>query len=103
MVRIPRCECPHMQKLFTIIGKKWALFILHSVQEGAHTFTDIRKEIGDANTKILTDRLAELVENKFLRKTDDGKYELTNIGNELTSRLMEVAHWWGDLQCKDEK
>ena len=77
-----------MQKLFTIIGKKWALFILHSVQEGA---------------KILTDRLAELVENKLLRKTDDGKYELTNIGNELTSRLMEVAHWWGDLQCKDEK
>ena len=90
MVRIPRCECPHMQKLFTIIGKKWALFILHSVQEGAHT-------------KILTDRLAELVENKLLRKTDDGKYELTNIGNELASRLMEVAHWWGDLQCKDEK
>ena len=60
-----------MQKLFTIIGKKWALFILHSVQEGAHTFTDIRKEIGDANTKILTDRLAELVENKLLRKTEN--------------------------------
>lgn len=89
-----------MQKLFTIIGKKWALFILHSVQEGAHTFTDIRKEIGDANTKILTDRLAELVENALLLKTEDGKYKLTQVGDELTSQLMKVAHWWGDLQCQ---
>lgn len=89
-----------MQKLFTIIGKKWALFILHSVQEGAHTFTDIRKEIGDANTKILTDRLAELLENALLLKTEDGKYKLSQVGDELTSRLMEVAHWWGDLQCQ---
>ena len=92
-----------MQKLFTIIGKKWALFILHSVQEGAHTFTDIRKEIGDANTKILTDRLAELLENALLLKTEDGKYKLSQVGDELTSRLMEVAHWWGDLQCQDKK
>ena len=92
-----------MQKLFTIIGKKWALFILHSVQEGAHTFTDIRKEIGDANTKILTDRLAELLENALLLKTEDGKYKLSQVGDELTSRLMEVAHWWGDLQCQNEK
>lgn len=62
MVRNPQCECPHIQSLFTLIGKKWALFILNAVFEGAETFTEIRKNIGDANTKILTDRLYELVD-----------------------------------------
>lgn len=79
MVRNPQCECPHIQTLFTLIGKKWALFILHAVQEGAHTFTEIRTKIGDANTKILTDRLVELVQYELLEKTDGGKYILTPL------------------------
>lgn len=99
MVRNPQCECPHIQLLFTLIGKKWALFILNAVQEGAHSFTEIRKNIGDANTKILTDRLAELVEYELLKKDESGKYHLTPLGNELTTRLMDVAHWWGDIMC----
>lgn len=99
MVKNPQCECPHIQTLFTIIGKKWALFILNAVAEGAHTFTEIRKNIGDANTKILTDRLVELVENEFLVKTETGKYELTPNGAELTQKLMDVANWWGEYKC----
>lgn len=99
MVRNPQCECPHIQTLFTLIGKKWALFILNAVQEGSHSFTEIRKNIGDANTKILTDRLAELIEYELLSKTENGKYELTPLGNDLTTRLMDVAHWWGSIMC----
>lgn len=99
MVRNPQCECPHIQTLFTLIGKKWALFILHAVQEWNHSFTEIRTAIGDANTKILTDRLSELVDYSLLIKNDLGKYALTPLGNELTTRLMDTAHWWGALQC----
>lgn len=102
MVRNPQCECPHIQQLFTIIGKKWALFILNAVQEGAHSYTEIRKNIGDANTKILTDRLAELLEHELLVKDDFGKYALTPLGDELTTRLMGVAHWWGAIKCPIE-
>lgn len=70
MVRTPQCHCPHMQKFFSVIGKKWALFILQSINHGSHSFTEIRKDIGDANTKILTDRLNELVECEIITKNE---------------------------------
>lgn len=77
MVKCPQCKCPHTQALFTLIGKKWTLFIMHSVQEGATTFTEIKRDIGDVNTKILADRLAALVECGILYKNESGKYFLT--------------------------
>lgn len=61
MVKTPSCNCPHATRLFNLIGKKWVIFIMQAVDEGHHTFTKIRENIGDANTKILTDRLGELV------------------------------------------
>ena len=61
MVRSPQCSCPHSQSLFSLLGKKWVIFIIQSVAQGASTFSAIRQDIGEANTKILTDRLAELV------------------------------------------
>ncbi len=68
MVKKPQCACPNATSLFSIIGKKWSLFIMHVIYTGAHTFTEIRREIGEANTKILTDRLHELVEVGILEK-----------------------------------
>ena len=79
MVRHPQCSCPHAQNLFMLLGKKWVIFILQAAREGASTFTDIRKNIGEANTKILTDRLAELVCAKILDKSDSGNYTLTKL------------------------
>jgi DNA-binding HxlR family transcriptional regulator len=69
MVRSPRCNCPHATELFMLLGKRWSIFIMRSIDEGAYTFTDIRKNIGDANTKILTDRLAELVSVGIIEKS----------------------------------
>ena len=69
MIRSPKCNCPHVTSLFTLLGKKWVIFILQAVDEGADTFTEIRKNIGDANTKILTDRLRDLVEVGILQKS----------------------------------
>ena len=76
------------------------IFILQAVDEGASTFTEIRKNIGEANTKILTDRLAELVSLKILDKSDSGNYILTKLGKELSARLIDLAHWWGEKNQK---
>lgn len=70
MIRSPKCNCPHVTSLFTLLGKKWVIFILQAVDEGSDTFTKIRQNIGDANTKILTDRLRDLVETGILRKSE---------------------------------
>jgi DNA-binding HxlR family transcriptional regulator len=96
MVRIPQCTCPKAQALFTLLGKKWIIFIMQAVDEGACTFTEIGKSVGWANTKILTDRLHELVEIGILKKnTENGKYCLSPLGKELSHRLIDLSHWWG--------
>jgi DNA-binding HxlR family transcriptional regulator len=94
MVRHPQCRCPHAQNLFTLLGKKWVIFILQAVDEGSETFTDIRRSIGEANTKILSDRLGELVVAGILSKTSEGNYHLTNRGKTLSDALIDLAHWW---------
>lgn len=97
MVRHPTCACPHAQELFTLLGKKWVIFILQAVDNGAQTFTEIRTQIGEANTKILTDRLAELTGYHILDKnTDTGTYTLSPRGKDLSKKLIELAYWWAE-------
>jgi len=76
------------------LGKKWVIFILQAIDEGSSTFTEIRKNIGEANTKILTDRLAELVQSGIIEKRESGDYLLSNLGKELSEKLIDLAHWW---------
>lgn len=104
MVRTPQCTCPKAQTLFTLLGKKWIIFILQAIDNGACTFTEIGKEVGGANTKILTDRLAELVESGIiLKNTEGGKYCLSPLGKELSHKLIELSHWWGEAIEKQKK
>ena len=76
------------------------IFIMQAIDEGSHTFTEIRKNIGEANTKILTDRLFELVSSGIVDKRESGDYHLSKTGKELSEKLIDVAHWWGKKKEK---
>lgn len=78
MVKKPRCTCQNATSLFSIIEKKWVLFILYVLDKKASSFTEIRKSIGEANTKILTDRLRELAAYGLVVKNADGIYQLSD-------------------------
>ncbi len=96
MVRSPQCSCPHAQSLFALLGKKWVLFILQAVDHGANTFSVIRQDTWEPNTKILTDRLSELVTAGILLKnTPDSRYSLSPLGQDLSKQLIRLADWWG--------
>lgn len=97
MVRTPQCACPKAQALFTLLGKKWVIFIMQAIDNGACAFTEIGRDVGGANTKILTDRLSELVQAGIINKnTENGKYCLSDLGKELSHRLIDLSHWWGE-------
>ena len=95
MVKSPSCSCPNMTKLFTLLGKKWSIFIMYAVGNGHHTFTSIREHTGSPNTKILTDRLAELVEEGVLDKSENTQYRLSATGKELEKKIKKLGEWWG--------
>lgn len=90
MVKSPKCNCPHTESLFTLLGKKWVMFILQAIDHGAYSFTEIRRAIGECNTKILTDRLTELVQKDILEKRENGEYQLTKKGKTLTEKLIDL-------------
>jgi DNA-binding HxlR family transcriptional regulator len=104
MIRVPHCSCPKAQALFILLGKKWTIFIMQAVDAGADTFTQIREDIGGANTKIVTDRLAELVESGILLKDKKtGHYTLSSLGKELSNKLIELSHWWGTASAEKKE
>jgi DNA-binding HxlR family transcriptional regulator len=87
-----------MTRLFTLLGKKWSIFIMYAIGNGCHTFTTIRRHIGDANTKILTDRLAELVAEGVITKDEHGDYTLSPKGQELEKKIKKLGEWWGTCE-----
>ena len=102
MVKTPQCSCPRAQSLFTLLGRKWVIFILQSIDEGHHSFKTIGEAIGDANTKILTDRLEELTESGIIERRVGGdtpgaiRYYLSPLGKKLSEKLIDLSRWWGE-------
>ena len=102
MSKVPQCTCPKAQKLFSLLGKKWIIFIMQAVNDGNHSFKTIGEAVGDANTKILTDRLEELtlmaiLERRIGAETPGAvRYYLTPLGEELSRKLMKLSYWWGE-------
>jgi DNA-binding HxlR family transcriptional regulator len=84
-----------MTNLFTLLGKKWSIFIIHAVESGNHTFTGIRSHTGNPNTKILTDRLSELVDERILEKSE-ASYQLSPLGKKLAKKISELGIWWSE-------
>ena len=96
MVRSPSCTCPNKTRLYSLLGKKWNIFILEAISRGHDSFTEIRRDIGEANTKILTDRLTELIESEVIEKSETaGTYALTPLGAELAKKIRKLGEWWG--------
>ena len=95
MVKSPQCHCPNMTSLFTLLGKKWSIFIIHAIESGNHTFTSIRRHTGSPNTKILTDRLAELIDEHILEKSE-ASYHLSPLGKKLAKKISELGIWWSE-------
>ncbi len=98
MVKNPACQCPNAQSLFGLLGKKWVMFILGAIDHGAHSFTEIRRDIGEANTRILSERLQELIIAGVIEKNPNGHYTLTTSGSLLIKKLLEIADWWGGVR-----
>lgn len=60
-------DCP-IYKLFTLVSKKWNIFILTLIGEWHDTFTSLKAALNELNSSILTQRLDELVKEWLVDK-----------------------------------
>lgn len=90
--------CPTVE-LISLISKKWTLFIIHTMHEGACCYSEIERKLSDINPGILSTRLKELADAGFIEKEIISKqptkiqYVLTQKGASFAQEFKHIISW----------
>ncbi|ATX80964.1 transcriptional regulator, HxlR family [Mariprofundus ferrinatatus] len=90
-------SCP-IGRLSDIIGDRWTILILRDLFNGVRRFDALQKSLG-ISKKILSQRLARLVESELLIRTPyqerplRHEYRLTIKGRDLFPVLVSMQRW----------
>ena len=88
--------CPKYEKLATFLGKRWTGLILRVLLEGEFRFSEILDSVHGLSSRLLTERLKEMVEagivlrevrNEYPIKVE---YTLTQKGRSLAPVIKEM-------------
>ncbi|WP_320780031.1 helix-turn-helix domain-containing protein [Streptomyces sp. CRN 30] len=88
-----------VERVFTLLGKRWNGVILASLMSGPGRFAELRRAIGGISERMLSDRLAELGKAGLVtREVDEGPplrvcYRLTSAGEALRPALEALGSW----------
>ncbi|MGX5844614.1 winged helix-turn-helix transcriptional regulator [Mesorhizobium sp. ArgA1] len=88
--------CP-VEFALDALGGKWKTVIIARIKQGPLRYSELRRLIPSLSEKMLTQRLADLVEIGFvvLETSPDGKarYALTKRGHDLAGALQALYDW----------
>jgi len=91
----PQCT---ISRSAALLGERWTLLLLRQVFLGTRRFEDFQSQM-DISRSVLTERLAELVDEGVLRRVayKDARtryeYRLTEKGHALYPVLMALRDW----------
>lgn len=94
----PTCK---VARLFSFISKKWILLILKALNDGIDTFSWVKKDLWDVNSKIISQRMDELQEEWFIErkivceKPIKIRYSLTEKWKSFYKEI-ETMHKWAE-------
>jgi DNA-binding HxlR family transcriptional regulator len=77
-----------------ILGDYWSLRIIDVLSTSAERFSELQRQIGDANTATLSNRLKRLETDGVISRTEHSRaevtYELTALGQKAIPLLVAV-------------
>lgn len=97
-------RCP-VEATLELIGGKYKALILWHLSEGKLRFNELRKLIGGATAKMLTQQLRELESQELIHREvypiipPKVEYSLTELGRSLLPILVSMRDW-GDAYLK---
>ena len=103
MTKIKTCPTKYALKFF----KKWSIEIVRDIWFGEVKFTDILNNNPGLSTKILSQRLKELMENGIINKRIinesplKSEYQLTEKGRALNRIMYDLAMFSYDYYSTD--
>src|ERR1700692_1460491 len=74
--------CP-ITKTAALLSDTWTMLIVHSLLEEDRGFCELERDLEGISTRTLTLKLKKLEEEKMIRKSKEGCYELTEKGKGL--------------------
>jgi DNA-binding HxlR family transcriptional regulator len=81
------------------LGDKWALLILHRLQDGPVRFNSLRRDIDGLSQKVLSQVLKRLERDGILARQAfptvpvTVEYSLTPLGRTLKQAVSALTHW----------
>ena len=97
-------RCP-VEATLELIGGKYKALILWHLSDGKLRFNELRKLIGNATAKMLTQQLRELESQELIHREvypiipPKVEYSLTELGRSLLPILISMRDW-GDAYMK---
>lgn len=97
----PQKNCP-VETTLSLIGGKYKALILWHLSEGKLRFSQLRKAIGNATPKMLTQQLRELETQSLIHREvypivpPKVEYSLTELGKSLMPVLIAMRDWGAD-------
>ena len=88
-----------LRRALDLIGPKWTLQIIQVLLGGPRRFTEIERSLVDANPKMITVRLRELVASGLVARTYHPEvpprveYALTDRGRALRPAIDALQRW----------
>lgn len=76
-----------------LFGRRWALRLLWELRDGPVGARDLLERCDGLSSSVLYDRLRELTAADLIGRTDEGTYELTELGRELGAALAPLDTW----------
>ena len=88
-----------VQATLNFIGGKYKALILWHLSEGKLRFTELRRQIGNATPKVLTQQLRELESSELIHREvyadipPKVEYSLTDTGRSLLPVIKAMQDW----------
>ena len=98
-----------MAHLLEVIGSRWNLLIIWSLNDHALRFTELQRRMGDANAKTVTSHLRDLEKYHIIDRViypevpPRVEYSLTEHGKAFLPVLAAIREWGATLPSPREK
>lgn len=95
-------ECCPVEATLDLIGGKYKALILWHLSDGTLRFSQLRKLVGSATAKMLTQQLRELEAQELVHREvfpvipPKVEYSLTKLGQSLMPILVAMRDWGAD-------
>ncbi len=93
-----RYNCP-VEFALSRLGGKWKVVLLATLKSGPHRYAELRAAVPGLSDKVLTERLAELVDSGLVERNKRGKrgapssYCLSKRAERLRPALEALYRW----------